>query len=326
MDSKGAVKRKRIFELYSKNWEFTQEYLPKLNIDDAYKKGLLCPLCFKLFREEGLKQKYSDSLTLEDIPPKKLGGKASILTCKKCNNESGHKLDSKLLRQRHVNSFLKGDQNSNVDVFVAIEGSFRAKGNLTLDSKKNIFRLHFNDDNTKRIVESLRKLPNEGISKELSFRFEEPSRRISQIAELRIAYLIAFSKWGYALIIENTYQPIRDQIIEPEKEILPSFGVMNPEELSHGDGLFIVTEPRELSSILVIFSLKLKHKTEKRAVLLPGLGEDCMKFYETIRNLKGKTNLKYTEITFDIGKSSERTDVLLPILTWEKQKQSVGLH
>lgn len=32
-------------------------------------------------------------LTLEDAPPKSLGGKAHVLTCKECNNKAGQKID-----------------------------------------------------------------------------------------------------------------------------------------------------------------------------------------------------------------------------------------
>jgi len=138
MNSKGDISRKRIFEVYSKNWELTREFIPDLIIKDGYQVALLCPICLRLFNQEGLRQIYSDALTLEDIPPKRLGGKATILTCKLCNNFSGHKLDSKLLKQRHVNSFLQGDANSQVDVYISIQDGFKTKGKLTID-KKGIF-------------------------------------------------------------------------------------------------------------------------------------------------------------------------------------------
>jgi len=132
---------------------------------------------------------------------------------------------------------------------------------------------------------------------------------------------MAFSKWGYSLIMNPTYQPIRDQIEEPDKEILPSFGVVNPESLSHSDGIFIVTEPKELRSLLVTFKLKLDHKIENRAVLLPGPGEDCIKFLEILKELKGKMNLKYTQITLDINLITQRGNVLLPIQLWDDYKR-----
>lgn len=57
----------------------------------------LCPECLTLFDEDSVANpKYPDAerLTIEDVPPEKLGGAPMLLTCKPCNNRAGTLLDS----------------------------------------------------------------------------------------------------------------------------------------------------------------------------------------------------------------------------------------
>ncbi|WP_394368459.1 HNH endonuclease [Adhaeribacter radiodurans] len=58
-----------------------------------FSKTYICPICLIKFSEEALSEKVKNNLTLEDAPPKSLGGSQIALTCKKCNNTCGHKVD-----------------------------------------------------------------------------------------------------------------------------------------------------------------------------------------------------------------------------------------
>jgi hypothetical protein len=51
------------------------------------------------FCEADLDQRKNNPLTLEDAPPKSLGGKANVLTCKACNNKCGAAVDYHLSQQ-----------------------------------------------------------------------------------------------------------------------------------------------------------------------------------------------------------------------------------
>lgn len=320
MESNKEALRRKIFDTYSKNWSDTRKFLSDLSLGQEYDKALLCPVCTKVFNEDGLSQNYSDSLTLEDIPPKRLGGKPLILTCKECNNFSGTKLDSKLFKQRHVNSFLKGDANSNVDVRVTIGDKLKTAAVLNIDKEKNLFSFKVKEDQTKRIGDYLTDLSRESSCEgtPINFTFQEPSRRLSGLAQLRIAYLIAFYKLGYGFILDKTYKLIREQIRNPEKEILPSFGILDPVGVSH-DGLMIVTEPKEFRSILV-YRLKLKNKTERRGVLIPGPSEDTLQFYEKTKELSSYVNFQYTPIDVDINFINTYGDPFIPFKIWHKFK------
>src|SRR5690348_1297897 len=91
--TEGDKRRKNIFDRYSANL--------RLLIDNGILKGVtlnydetyICPVCKEQFSIKSLDQKSKNPLTLEDAPPKSLGGKANVLTCKSCNNSCGQKID-----------------------------------------------------------------------------------------------------------------------------------------------------------------------------------------------------------------------------------------
>src|SRR5450759_5042191 len=71
--SRGATKRLEIFNKYSKQLSS----LVKLGLCDLkleYKKTFICPTCLHQFSEDDLDISKENFLTLEDAPPKSLGG------------------------------------------------------------------------------------------------------------------------------------------------------------------------------------------------------------------------------------------------------------
>ncbi|WP_369188879.1 HNH endonuclease [Streptomyces sp. R08] len=60
----------------------------RLPTDDLY---YLCPCCLYVFPFESV---AAQILTIEHVPPKALGGKEMLLTCKRCNNDAGRDFDS----------------------------------------------------------------------------------------------------------------------------------------------------------------------------------------------------------------------------------------
>jgi hypothetical protein len=94
-----TIKKEKIFKLFSQNLEWVKEH-PSIRFKPDFSNGYICPLCFETFFEKDLDATLENYLTLEDIPPKSLGGKPLALTCKKCNSRSGHELDVHLLNNR----------------------------------------------------------------------------------------------------------------------------------------------------------------------------------------------------------------------------------
>ena len=83
-----AELREKLFHAYSGD---LSDCLPQFN------GVFICPLCHKSFDKSSLAK---DELALEHCVPRCLGGKTLTLTCKRCNNKHGSKLDAQLLEWR----------------------------------------------------------------------------------------------------------------------------------------------------------------------------------------------------------------------------------
>src|SRR5690606_794099 len=101
--SKGVDRRQVIFNKFRDNLN--------LLIDNGFvtadKDVYLCPICLR----PHIDLNSDDPLTLEDAPPKSLGGSANTLTCKTCNNTAGHEIDFHLterLREIDSGKFIPG--------------------------------------------------------------------------------------------------------------------------------------------------------------------------------------------------------------------------
>jgi len=98
----GKIEHRRqiIFDRYSKQLHNLVSY-NLIDYELKYEQTYICPICLNQFSEKDLDTSLENFLTLEDAPPKSLGGKANTLTCKKCNNESGYKIDFHLTQKLH---------------------------------------------------------------------------------------------------------------------------------------------------------------------------------------------------------------------------------
>jgi hypothetical protein len=66
----------------------------------------VCPVCLLAFGEEALALRF---LTCEDVPPKSVGGRKLALTCRQCNSEGGHEVDSHARREANLYDFAAGN-------------------------------------------------------------------------------------------------------------------------------------------------------------------------------------------------------------------------
>lgn len=292
--------RKILFDLFSQNLEYVKEN-PSIRFKPDFKNGYICPLCFEVFFEKDLDITLENHLTLEDIPPKKLGGHPQALTCKKCNNESGKNLDIHLLNcllEIDSKSFLI---NSKTAATYEING-LKMNGSLEIDKegKANLYfePKHSNPKDAesfmanlfppKTIYNSLPLFNSEYLSQSKSPSFNiQPKRsnkdeRRAEIALLRIAYLIAFSTLGNGFLINSGSYKVREQILNPDKSILPKpFWIKYdfPEEM---EGINIITLPTEARGFLIVFSLKTISKSRRFAIVLPGPSVPGIKVYDYI--------------------------------------------
>jgi len=92
--SKHRKKKEKIFDVYSQNFAFVKKH-PNIIIEPEILNSYMCPLCLNQFTKVDLSDNVENPLTFEDVPPKSMGGKPKILTCKVCNSTAGYELDAK---------------------------------------------------------------------------------------------------------------------------------------------------------------------------------------------------------------------------------------
>jgi hypothetical protein len=254
--AKTADLRLYFFERYSENLHLLHDngMLPGLTLQ--YEQTYICPLCYRQFSKADLDLKVKNHLTLEDVPPKSLGGKANILTCKECNNVAGHQVDSHLtagLRALDARKFLPGSE-AKVRIKTGektVQGSIKVEANgtiRTINSYKNNHR--------QRLDEYIKSIsPKEGRNL-LSVEFipSNSNDRRLQIGLLKTAYLQAFEKFGYKYCLRPSYNPVREQIQNPDHEIYPlQFWFLGPFTENQSGTHFVVNEG--LECIMPVFPL-----------------------------------------------------------------------
>lgn len=255
-----------------------------------------------LFQEESLDQNSSNPLTLEDIPPKKLGGKPIILTCKNCNNKlGGTKLDSKLIWDLEIQPFMKRTPKSRIKAYYEINKRTKVKGELEYIKEKK-YGLHFNPKSNPNLDEELNYLVENWNKSTIRFNVQAPSKRIVHLAILRLAYLKMVSRFGYGYYFNDSARIIREQLLNPKKEVIQNFGIPDSDAVpANKEGIHFITTPRKYQSFLVIFNVKSRGIVKTISVLIPGPTKECLNLYTNLKNSK--------KLQFDIV-SYQTLDVL----------------
>ena len=280
-------KREKIFNIYSQNLKWIKEKTDlKFNVD--FEDGVLCPLCLNLFNKGDLIINHNKNhLTLEHNPPDYFSGRARILTCKTCNNKSGHILDYQLknlfeeisIKKRLPNSKLRTKIETDLGGKVTSHLSFNANGEFIFEIskehsnpkecelfKKSIKNGEFWDTDTGRVARH-----------RFNFKLNLPqkaNKRLSNVALLKYAYLKAFEKLGHIFLFNKNLDIIREQILNPEKELLTNTCLFNKELDRNQIGeLSVIKFSENLKCYLVSLDLCDKSLNKQFNLLLPGFCE-----------------------------------------------------
>ena len=291
------MQAKTLFDLYSKNFALVREkYSIKLPADVAkdFAECVVCPTCLNMHNATCLDPQSEFPLTVEHLPSEKLAGKPLILTCRPCNNRAGAKLDSALKLFYKVEPFVTGKENSSVDATITIGGNFKARTTVTqktIDGKPFFdFKHRINKERMDKYNELLKNIHGE----EFRFTFWRPNSRNVEIAILRIGYLLAFAKLGHSFVVgSGNHQNIREQIANPDKKILPSFGACaSPKLPINEQGLFILIFDDGFKCTYVSFEIEHEGKKEMIGVMLPPSKVNDLDFYNTYAKLVESKALK----------------------------------
>jgi len=215
----GDKKRKSIFDKYSENLIFLKSK-GIIDIELKYERTYICPICLDQFAESALDQKIENPLSLEDAPPKSLGGKAKILTCKKCNNTCGHEIDKHLTERMQELDNHKFMTNTEFTAKFEINGNI-VQGKISIDENGTMTAYHMDKNNNPIKLKDYIKTAKKDTVINLQIDKKQVNPINLQIALLKTGYLLTFEKYGYSLILDNSYQRIRNQLKNPLNIIYP---------------------------------------------------------------------------------------------------------
>jgi hypothetical protein len=292
--SKNWEKKRFLFELYSMNLSAVKSH-SRVRIEPDIDNIYMCPICFEYFtRDEVLAKPPEDILvTIEHIPPEALSGKVRTLTCLSCNVGAGYELDSHLLHKLLVDDFIEGVPSSSVDAKVELNDEIKLTATIDVQKERHL-----------RIVLDPSRSKPEEISKlnelkhfptvNMSFRGRRGkyyTNRRPEAALLRIAYLWAFSEFGYGFLINDSLKYVRAQIKNPSSNILPTWGISSRSDFPDESlGVNIITKPIELQSFLIIFDVYSELRKVRYGVILPGPTNPGPKVYEFFQDREKATD------------------------------------
>ncbi len=265
-------RRYDIFTKYSGNLRMLVENRLIPPIDLPFLKTYLCPICTRPFSEKSLDQSVQNPLTLEDAPPKALGGKANVLTCKECNNTLGSKVDSHLSNNFRRKDLLALHPNTSFDVYLTNQAGLKVKGKIHVDEFRNLTAEHSRINNNPTTAEDFaNSITKEPDSRLLNFNL--PPSHIDEdkffTALLKTAYLMMFQRFGYLFLFEPVYTRVRNQLMEPETPLynFEDWYAFPPNEVL-ATGIYVVNEPL-MKSWAVSFTLKTKYSVIPVMIFLP---------------------------------------------------------
>lgn len=221
-----------------------------------------CPLCQTFFTIDELDTKI---LTKEHVPPRSVGGREMVLTCRPCNNRAGATFDAHMERAEAFRRFGSDEPLRHLDITLTVAGIpnrgsmyFGPGGILMFGNPKQN-----HPDDIAKFTESFGDLVNAGHPMQVTFR-DTFHQRTALLGFVRAAYLAAFAVLGYAYIFRPVFEPIRAALngADDESLVLPV--------LRRGDGraddrqIGLISEPTWLAGAVVVL-------IGQTAVILPNV-------------------------------------------------------
>ncbi len=269
MSGNGQRKKAFLIEKYCKKTSeihFVSSEGRDYQIMDAF----ICPLCLNL-----IKKKDSDIITLEDVPPKSVGGSPLLITCPSCNNVVGGKIESFLHNELLLFHLLKNPEDIPFKAEYTLNG-VKIKGRFKIKSIENSeiqCSIDSNDINNFPVFTQEMDHNWDGANLEIKYNLTSVKRNdeYANLSILKSAYLLAFAKLGYMYILNDNLDPIRDQLQNPDIDVLKnSFLVAKGVEILQDlkDGVYY-GYVENIYCVLVVMTFKLKKKNalKHRAVV-----------------------------------------------------------
>lgn len=232
-----------------------------------------CPLCLRGFPEQKI-----DLLTSEHVPPASLGGHRLVLTCKDCNWRAGGRtgVDTHARRAEDCLDFVLGTMEGPRSAEFSV-GSLKQKVEV-VHGPGHFLVLGLPQSNPPEVTRQIQDAM-EMIGQEHSFKLSLTKNRYSpqreRISWLRAAYLAAFAALGYRYILRSILDPVRQQILDPDKEVIHTFKLDDAVAPSDRRFIVFVSKPDWVRGLAVAMG--------RYIVLLP-VDTDDTNFYERLKS------------------------------------------
>jgi hypothetical protein len=226
-----------------------------------------CPSCLGLYAPKAV---ASGVLTIEDVPPKALGGRPMLLTCKQCNNNAGSELDAHAAMQSVGDSLARGIDTKRWLKATSYANGIPLRGKARIANGGLLF-VGIPQQNAPTVaavfeaaVDAYGSInPGPGLSVTVHTSFDDARARLSLI---RAVYLAAFAGLGWTYILRSALSPVREQSLAPDVQIIKPYLFRDPSTPSTRRGILVVSDPPELAAVAVTLG--------EFTVFLPGLGQD----------------------------------------------------
>lgn len=198
-----------------------------LGTKDTY----FCPICGERYSTNALD---SGQLTLEHVPPKSLGGKGLILTCRSCNNVAGYTIDANAAGRSELNRFTEvilGEGAGSAGATVLTIGEYKVRVEVSNDGTTTAFNVigaANNPATVEKAMDELRRAAEDGSLEGFKMQVTKSVRynpRKAKVSDLRTAFLACTAKLGYRFAFSKALEAIREQILQPDEELIPKWSV-----------------------------------------------------------------------------------------------------
>ncbi len=214
----------------------------------------VCPLCMQGFLPLALDHGV---LSLEHAPPKSLGGHKLVLTCRECNSQAGHKLDSQMRLGEDMLDFALGTMPTSVEAQLTLRSGSSVNVGVQ-HTGESIVVSGSPRQNDPRVMQAwedeLNWLVERGNWDEHQFGLtlrRGYRNKNALVGWLRAAYLIAFAALGYQYIRNQVLDPVRRQLADVGSDFLQSFSVTMPSAAPTERRILIIKEPAVFHSVAV---------------------------------------------------------------------------
>lgn len=220
---------------------------------DDDREWYVCPLCMCGFAPQAVDRGL---LSKEHVPPRSNGGKKMVLTCKPCNNAAGSSADSHARSMEDIFDFGQGTMPRTVPIELKING-LSLRGGLRAVGDRVEIEIHPKANNPEvsdQFLSMMQRVVEDGSWADTKFdlQFKRSfKKQAALVSWLRAGYLAAFAALGYRYIIREPLDVVREQISNPEAEIIDIFSTTTADAPSGERRILLISEPRWMDSVCV---------------------------------------------------------------------------